>query len=184
MLKQAINAWVYRRAAITTCKEAHRGRSGGRGARGAMRGQAYSSADWRCGTSGIPGHPESCKAGTKQRSALYRLLAELEAGTTRSRLFSELAREADEQSHIWANAARKKGAALPAFRLDMRTRIVAWLTRRFGPQRMRSALVAMKGAWRYSSVERASGCPPPARPSGGIGLAGGGNLRGGGVRRQ
>jgi len=61
----------------------------------------------------------------EQRSAhLYRLLAELEAGTARSRLFSELAREADEQSRIWAQAAQKKGSAVPAFRLDMRTRAI------------------------------------------------------------
>jgi VIT1/CCC1 family predicted Fe2+/Mn2+ transporter len=118
----------------------------------------------------------------EQRSAyLYRLLAELEAGTTRSRLFSELAREADEQSRIWAAAAQKKGAAVPAFRLDMRTRIVAWLTRRLGPQRMRGALIAMKvrGMSVYSSAE--PGHPMPSAGAGPErrhrGLAGGGNLR-------
>jgi VIT1/CCC1 family predicted Fe2+/Mn2+ transporter len=118
----------------------------------------------------------------EQRSAhLYRLLAELEAGTTRSRLFSELAREAEEQSRIWADAARKKGVPVAPFRLDTRTRIVAWLTRRFGPQRMRSALIAMKvrGMSVYSSVEPghpmpSAGAAPERRHRG---LAGGGNLR-------
>ena len=118
----------------------------------------------------------------ERRSAyLYRLLAALEAGTTRARLFSELAREAEGQSQIWADAARKKGVTVPPFRLDMRTRIVAWLTRRFGPQRMRSALVAMKvrGMSVYSSVEPghpmpSAGAAPERRHRG---LAGGGNLR-------
>jgi VIT1/CCC1 family predicted Fe2+/Mn2+ transporter len=118
----------------------------------------------------------------EQRSAyLYRLLAELEAGTTRSRLFSELAREAEGQSQIWADAAHKRGVTVPPFRLDMRTRIVAWLTRRFGPQRMRSALVAMKvrGMSVYSSIEPghpmpSAGAAPERRHRG---LAGGGNLR-------
>jgi len=118
----------------------------------------------------------------EQRSAyLYRLLAELESGTPRSCLFSELSREADAQSRIWADAAVKQGAAVPRFRLDTRTRIVAWLTRRFGAQRMRSVLVAMKvrGMSVYSSLE--PGHPMPAAGGGPErrhrGLAGGGNLR-------
>ena len=119
----------------------------------------------------------------EQRAAyLYRLLAELEAGTPRSRLFSELAREADGQSRIWAQAAVKHGATPPsAFRLDTRTRIVAWLTRKLGPRPMRSVLAAMKvrGMSVYSSVE--PGHPTPQVGGGPErrhrGLATGGNLR-------
>lgn len=115
------------------------------------------------------------------RSAhLYRVLAQMETGL-RARLFTELAREANEQSRIWADAAQKKGAMVPPFRPDMRTRIVAWLTRRFGPQRMHGALVAMKvrGMSVYSRVE--PGHPMPSAGAGPErrhrGLAGGGNLR-------
>ena len=119
----------------------------------------------------------------EQRSAhLYRLLAALEQGSPRGHLFSELAREADEQSRIWAQAAAKRGATLPAaFVPDTRTRIVAWLTRWLGPRRMRSVLAAMKvrGLSVYSGVE--PGHPMP-RAGAGLerrhrGLATGGNLR-------
>ena len=119
----------------------------------------------------------------EQRSAyLYRLLADLEAGSPRARLFSELAKEAETQSRIWADAAAKKGiTTLPVFRLDARTRIVARLTRRLGPYRMRSVLAAMKvrGMSVYSNVE--PGHPMPSAGEGPErrhrGLAGGGNLR-------
>lgn len=119
----------------------------------------------------------------EQRSAyLYRLLAKLEAGAPRARLFSELAREADEQSRIWAQAAMRKGlSSLPPFRPDLRTRIVAALTRRMGPRAMRSVLAAMKvrGMSVYSNVD--PGHPMPQAGAGPErrhrGLSSGGNLR-------
>jgi VIT1/CCC1 family predicted Fe2+/Mn2+ transporter len=119
----------------------------------------------------------------EQRSAyLYRLLAALEQSGSRARLFSELAREAEAQSHIWARAAAARGAAPPpAFRPDIRTRIVAWLTRRLGPRPMRGVLAAMKvrGMSVYSSVE--PGHPMPQAGGGPErrhrGLSSGGNLR-------
>src|SRR5262245_55502724 len=100
----------------------------------------------------------------EQRSAyLYRLLADLEEGSPRARLFSELAKEAEGQSRIWAAAAANKGAiAPPAFRPDTRTRLVVWLVRRFGPHPMRGVLAAMKvrGMSVYSNVE--PGHPMPS----------------------
>jgi VIT1/CCC1 family predicted Fe2+/Mn2+ transporter len=119
----------------------------------------------------------------EQRSAyLYRVLAEIEQGTPRDRLFSELAREAESQSGIWAEATRKQGGAVPtAYLPDLRTRIVERLTRRFGPRHMRPMLAAMKvrGMSVYSSAD--PGHPIPDAASGverrHRGLAGGGNLR-------
>ena len=121
----------------------------------------------------------------EQRSAyLYRLLAQLEAGAPRARLFSELAREAEEQSKIWADAAIRNGAAPPAaFQPDMRTRLVAAMTRRLGPPAMRGVLAAMKvrGMSVYSGAH--PGHPMPQAGAGPErrhrGLAGGGNLRAG-----
>jgi VIT1/CCC1 family predicted Fe2+/Mn2+ transporter len=119
----------------------------------------------------------------EQRSAyLYRALARMEKGTPRERLFSELAREAESQSGIWAEATRKRGGAVPAgYKPDVRTRIVERLTRRFGPRHMRSILAAMKvrGMSVYSSVD--PGHPMPDATTGierrHRGLASGGNLR-------
>ena len=81
----------------------------------------------------------------EQRAAyLYRLLAELEAGTPRARLFTELAREAEGQSGIWASMAEAGGSKPPTpYRPDLRTRLVAWLTLRSGPRAMRNVLAVM-----------------------------------------
>jgi len=119
----------------------------------------------------------------EQRSAyLYRVLAEIDKDTLRERLFSELAREAQAQSHIWADAARREGIQVPAeYRADLRTRIVERLTRLFGPYHMRSMLAAMKvrGMSVYSRTE--PGHPMPDAASGverrHRRLASGGNLR-------
>jgi len=119
----------------------------------------------------------------EQRSAyLYRVLAQIEAGTPRERLFAELGREAQSQSTIWAEAARKQGKAVPhSYSPDLRTRIVQRLTRRFGPRPMRSMLAAIKvrGMSVYSHAD--PGHPMPDAASGverrHRGLASGGNLR-------
>jgi VIT1/CCC1 family predicted Fe2+/Mn2+ transporter len=119
----------------------------------------------------------------EQRSAhLYRVLAEIDKDILRKRLFSELAREAQAQSNIWAEAARREGSRVPAeYRPDLRTRIVEQLTRRFGPRHMRSMLAAMKvrGMSVYSRTE--PGHPMPDASTGAErrhrGLASGGNLR-------
>jgi vacuolar iron transporter family protein len=119
----------------------------------------------------------------EQRAAyLYKVLAQIEASSPRAQLFTELAGEAEGQSAIWAESARKKGAAKPlAYRPDLRTRIVEILTRRFGPRAMRTVLAAMKvrGMSVYSAVD--PGHPLPEAGTGlerrHRGLASGGNLR-------
>lgn len=80
------------------------------------------------------------------RSAyLYRLIAEAEAGTPREALFRGLAAEAEAQAAIWAAAARAAGRPPPpAYRPDLRARLVGGLVRRYGPRRLRPVLAAMK----------------------------------------
>ncbi len=82
----------------------------------------------------------------EKRSAwLYRVIAECERDTPREALFRELAQAADDQSTIWLAAIRQRGGTEPAaFRPDARTRLVARLTRTFGPRAMRGVLAAMK----------------------------------------
>ncbi len=76
---------------------------------------------------------------------LYRVLADVERGSLRGRLFTKLAGEAERQAKIWANGASERGLAVPvSFRPDQRTRLVAHLTRRMGPRAMRTVLAAMK----------------------------------------
>jgi VIT1/CCC1 family predicted Fe2+/Mn2+ transporter len=82
----------------------------------------------------------------EKRSAwLYRVVADCEHGTPRAALFNELAQAAEDQAGIWLAAMAQRGEPAPApFRPDLRTRVVAGLTRRFKPRAMRGVLAAMK----------------------------------------
>ena len=81
----------------------------------------------------------------KQSAWLYRVVAECERGTPREALFRELAQAAEEQAQIWLQTITQGGGEAPApFRPDLRTRVVARLTRIFKPRVMRGVLAAMK----------------------------------------
>ena len=114
------------------------------------------------------------------RSAyLYRMIAEVERGSPRAKLFGELAGEAEGQAAIWA---RKAGlGSVPAFVPNLRTRIVAALVRRHGPRAMRGILAAMKvrGLSVYSHAQPGHPAPTSIEEMGQRhrGIAGGGNLR-------
>jgi VIT1/CCC1 family predicted Fe2+/Mn2+ transporter len=98
----------------------------------------------------------------KQSAWLYRVVADCERGNPRAALFDELAQAADDQAEIWLAAITRKGGAAPApFRPDLRTRIVARLTRVFKPRAMRGVLAAMKvrGMVLYTHT------PPHAMPT-------------------
>ena len=99
----------------------------------------------------------------EQRSAwLYRVVAECEAGTPRAALFNELAEAAEEQSQIWLDTLKADGGAIPSpFRPDLRTRMVARLTRSLKPRAMRGVLAAMKvrGMVLYDAAMPSHGIP-------------------------
>lgn len=82
----------------------------------------------------------------EKRSAwLYRAVAKAEAGTPRQALFEELAQAAEGQSKIWASVIEQLGGPTPAaFHPDLRTRLVAGLTRIVKPRTLRPVLAAMK----------------------------------------
>ncbi len=82
----------------------------------------------------------------EMRSAyLYRIVADVERGTPREKLFRELAGEAEGQAAIWAESARKQGATVPQrYVPDARAKVVAALVRRHGPRAVRMVLAAMK----------------------------------------
>ena len=122
----------------------------------------------------------------EQRSAyLYRVCAEAEAGTTRAEMFRRLAGEAEAQATIWRAQLTARGhAAPPPYQPDLRTRVVAALVRRLGPERLRTVLAAMKvrGMAIYATANGRE--PGHATPSTITtiehrhrGLGGGGNLR-------
>ena len=118
----------------------------------------------------------------EMRSALlYRVLAETEKGTSREALFADLARAAEAQGAIWAEAVRRGGEALPSLAPGLRVRIAAFLIRRFGPRRIRPVLAAMKvrGLSVYSGKAPGHEMPTTIEDVGArhTGAGSGGNLR-------
>jgi VIT1/CCC1 family predicted Fe2+/Mn2+ transporter len=76
---------------------------------------------------------------------LYRVVAKAEQGTPREALFTGLAAEAERQARHWEAVARSAGEAVPAeFAPELRAKVVAALTARLGPKRLRPVLAAMK----------------------------------------
>jgi len=117
-----------------------------------------------------------------QAAYLYRVVAEVEAGTPRASLFVELAGEAEKQAAIWERLAREAGQVLSAqYSPDVRTRVVAALTRRFGARPMRTVLSAMKvrGMSLYTNTTRGHTTQTPGGEMGKRhrGMGSGGNLR-------
>ena len=94
---------------------------------------------------------------------LYRVIAEIEPAPERRTLFAQLAEEATAQAGIWAEQIRKaEGKPPDGYAPKLRARIVATLLRKFGPQRMRAVLAAMKvrGMSVYATAPR-PGHPVP-----------------------
>ena len=80
----------------------------------------------------------------KESVFLYGVLAAAETLPERRALFEMLARESESQAAIWGKELGENGTALPVYTPSRRARIVAVLVRRFGPERMRGVLAAMK----------------------------------------
>src|SRR4051812_33204478 len=96
----------------------------------------------------------------EMRSAyLYKVLAEVEAGTPRAGMFKGLAKEAEDQAGLWMKSAGLTSA--PQYAPDLRTRVVAGLARRYGPRAMRGILAAMKVRGLSVYTHAAPGHPKP-----------------------
>ncbi len=117
-----------------------------------------------------------------QAAHLYRVVAEIEAGTSRASLFTELAGEAEKQAAIWARLASEAGQSVPAlYTPDMRTRVVAWLVRRLGARPLRTLLSAMKvrgmSLYTHPMQGHATGAPGSEMGKRHRGMGSSGNLR-------
>ncbi len=117
----------------------------------------------------------------KQSAWLYRVLANSEPLPVPAQLFATLAREAEDQSALWASKFADAGVQMPAFAPNLRARLVARLARRIGVRPMRQVLAAMKvrGLSVYTQVHPGGHVMPASVQDVGQshrGLAGG-NLR-------
>lgn len=76
---------------------------------------------------------------------LYRILASLEPDAKRRDVFARLAVVEDRHTVIWADLIRASGGVVPVHKPTGRTRLVAFLGRRFGPRFLLPMLLAEEG---------------------------------------
>ena len=71
--------------------------------------------------------------GEIDSASLYRALAEAEPDSRTSGIFKKLADVEDAHAEIWQENLKRIGSQNPALKPGWRTRALAWLARRFGP---------------------------------------------------
>lgn len=72
--------------------------------------------------------------GEVDSASLYRTLADAEADPRTSAIFRKLAAVEDAHAEFWRKNLERIGARIPVQRPGWRTRALAWLARRFGPE--------------------------------------------------
>lgn len=72
--------------------------------------------------------------GEVDSASLYRTLADAEADLQTSAIFRKLAAVEDAHAEFWRKNLKRIGARIPVQRPGWRTRALAWLARRFGPE--------------------------------------------------
>lgn len=82
----------------------------------------------------------------EMRSAyLYGILAESEGNVLHKKLFLDLKHAAEKQADMWIAKIKQENLPLPKpFKPELRTRLVAWLARVLGAERIHFMLAAMK----------------------------------------
>ena len=75
-------------------------------------------------------------------SALYKALAEAEADPVRKDLFLQLSRAEGEHAEAWREKLAAAGVRETAYAPGLRTRMLGWLARRFGPRFVLPAIAA------------------------------------------
>lgn len=81
----------------------------------------------------------------KRSAFLYEILSRHESNMLHRKLFSDLQQAAEKQAAAWEHKMRQENIPLPPpYRPDFRTRLVAWLSKKFGAERLHFMLAAMK----------------------------------------
>jgi vacuolar iron transporter family protein len=76
---------------------------------------------------------------------MYRALAEIETNGERRQLFERLAHVEDRHVQRWEQLFRENGRRLPEYKTALRTRVLAWAARRFGPSLILPLMLAEEG---------------------------------------
>jgi len=76
---------------------------------------------------------------------LYRVMAEKEPQPQLAQVYRRLAEVEERHAGFWEERLRAAGAPVPPRRPSRRSRVMAWLARRFGPQLVLPSIVAAEG---------------------------------------
>ncbi|MGE5487524.1 MAG: VIT1/CCC1 transporter family protein [bacterium] len=78
----------------------------------------------------------------RETAALYRALAEAETRPEVAEVYRRLAEVEERHARYWEDKLRAPDGSLPAISPSLRSRVLGWLARRFGPDFVLPALVA------------------------------------------
>lgn len=97
-------------------------------------------------------------ADEKDAAWLYRELARVDGNAERRSLFERLAVVEDRHTARWEELFREAGRPLPAHGVALRTRVLAWIARTFGPSSVLPLVLAEEGreVQAYLGLARAS----------------------------
>jgi VIT1/CCC1 family predicted Fe2+/Mn2+ transporter/rubrerythrin len=105
--------------------------------------------------------------GEVDSAALYRALADAEQNPQLAGIYKKLADVEDEHAAFWARELEKIGHAPPSLRPSLRSRILIWMARRFGPGMVLPTINAQErmdsGAYDNQSEAVAGGLPQAER---------------------
>jgi len=71
--------------------------------------------------------------GERDSAALYRTLAEVEKNPQLAEIYRKLAAVEDSHAEFWKKRLIRLGASIPDLRMNLRTRVLRWLAKMFGP---------------------------------------------------
>ena len=80
----------------------------------------------------------------KRSAYLYAIMAQHEHHQLHKKLFLDLKTAADHQAGLWEKKIKEAHLPKPTFKPDVKVRLVAWLIRWVGPERLQHVLSAMK----------------------------------------
>ncbi len=98
-------------------------------------------------------------------AALYRAVAAWEKNAKLADVYLRLAATEEKHADAWAERLRSVGAEVPVFRMSLRTRMLAWLARRFGVDAVIPALTSLErmNSHAYDGQADAEGMAPAER---------------------
>lgn len=100
--------------------------------------------------------------------ALYRALAAAEKDEKRAAIFEKLARAEERHANRWVRLIRAGGGEIPSYRPTVRVRLLGWMARVFGTQKVLPIVTSLeaKDQAEYIGQPEASGLPAEERAHG------------------